>query len=140
MAEVKTKPTKASVRKFIEAVPSDTKRRDSKALITLMQRLAGEKPVMWGPTMIGFGQYHYKYDSGHEGDCFRIGFSPRKAALTLYVMTGFERYPALMKRLGKYRAGKSCLYVNKLEDIDLGVLEQMIKVSLAEMKQKHKAK
>lgn len=126
MAETKTKPTKASVKEFIEAVESEQKKKDSRELLKMMQEITGEKPVMWGPTMIGFGSYHYRYESGHEGDAFMTGFSPRKGALSIYIMPGFERFTDLMSKLGKYKIGKSCLYINKLDDIDRSVLRELI--------------
>ncbi|QLC25519.1 DUF1801 domain-containing protein [Parasphingopyxis algicola] len=134
MAENKTKPTEKSPADFIEAVEPEWKREDAKTVCALMERLSGEKPKMWGPSMIGFGQYHYKYESGREGDMLLTGFSPRKTALTLYVMGGFKQRPELMERLGKYKTGKSCLYVKRLSDIDMDVLEELIAADLAYMR------
>jgi hypothetical protein len=91
-----------------------------------MQRVSGERPTMWGPSIIGFGSYHYRYESGHEGDACRIGFSPRSSALVLYIHTATKRYGQLLERLGKYKTSKACLYVNKLSDIDTHILEQMV--------------
>lgn len=135
MAKNKTKPTAGDVDAFIDAVESNRKREDAKTLLTLFRRLSGHDPKMWGPSIIGFGQYHYKYDSGREGDMALTGFSPRKSALTLYVMGGFKRRPDLMEKLGKYKTGKSCLYVNKLDDIDMEVLEELIAADIAYMRE-----
>lgn len=131
MAENKTKPTAASVDAFIEGVESAAKREDARVLDALFRKVTGEQAVMWGPTIVGYGSYHYVYDSGHEGDMCRVGFSPRKAKHSLYLLncgkdgddTG---HVALLARLGKHKRGAGCLYVNKLADIDLGVLEEMI--------------
>ncbi|KAA3609239.1 MAG: DUF1801 domain-containing protein [Calditrichaeota bacterium] len=130
MAELKTKPTKLPVTAFLDGVADEKKRRDSYTILELMQRATGAKPVMWGSSIIGFGNYHYCYDSGREGDWFLTGFSPRKQALTLYIMTGFKRYDKLMQKLGKYKTGKGCLYLKKLDDVDLTVLEELITASV----------
>ena len=114
MAENKTKPTELSVAAFIEAITDETKRADAKALVKLMQSASGEKPKMWGPSIIGFGSIHYKYDSGREGDMPLIGFSPRKAANVLYGAIGFSGAEALLAKLGKHTTGKGCLYIKKL--------------------------
>ena len=137
MPENKTKPTDASVDDFIAAVENDTRRADAKTVLELMQRVTGEKPVMWGPTMIGFGRYVYKYKSGHGGEFFLTGFSPRKANLVLYIMPGYGKFDDLMARLGKHKTGKACLYVNKLADIDMAVLEELIAKSVAWMRENH---
>lgn len=131
--ELKTKPTKVTVTKFLEDQSAERK-KECREIIALMKRVTKAQPTMWGPSIIGFGTYHYKYASGHEGDMCIAGFSPRKNALTLYVMPGFEKYGDLMKKLGKYKAGKSCLYVKKLSDIDLGVLEKLITASVKRAK------
>ena len=131
MADNKTKPAKSSVAAFINALTDPTKRADAKALVKLMQRVAGEKPKMWGPTIIGFGSCHYRYDSGREGDMPLVGFSPRKAAIVLYNMTGFSESEALIARLGKHSTGKSCLYIKKLADVDQRVLEELVVKSVA---------
>jgi hypothetical protein len=131
MAENKTKPTKLSVTAFINALTDRTKRADAKALVELMQSAAGEKPKMWGPSIIGFGSYHYTYDSGREGDMPLIGFSPRKAALVLYGVTGFSDSKALLAKIGKHTTGKGCLYIKKLADVDQKVLETMVLKSVA---------
>lgn len=130
MAEPKTKRTKASVSAFLDTVADEGKRRDCQTIITMMKRATKATPVMWGPSIVGFGSYHYKYESGREGDWFLTGFSPRKQALTLYIMPGFKRYEALMRQLGEYKTGKSCLYIKKLADVDLDVLEQLIQQSV----------
>ena len=134
MAETKTKATEVSVDAFIEAVPDPQRREDARKIRAMMERLSGEPATMWGPSIVGFGRYHYRYDSGHEGDMCRIGFSPRAKELVLYVTDGFPRHQALMDRLGKYRTGKSCLYIKRLSDVDLGVLEALIVESLAYMR------
>lgn len=130
MADQKTKPTQKSVTAFVNAVDSERKRADSKTLIQLMSKVTGHKPKMWGPSIIGFGKYHYRYETGHEGDWPLTGFSPRKSAISLYIMSGFSKYPDLMKKLGKHKTGKSCLYINKLEDVDMRVLERLIRESV----------
>lgn len=134
MAENKTKPTAGSAEAFIEAVEHPGKREDARVLDALFRKVTGEEPQMWGPTIVGYGQYHYRYDSGHEGDMCRAGFSPRKAKHSLYLLgCGDERAEAafapLLARLGKHSRGKACLYVNKLADIDLGVLGEMVALS-----------
>ena len=134
MAENKTKETAADVGAFLEAVPNEQRRTDAKQVCAMMERLSGEPPRMWGPTMVGFGRYHYKYESGREGEAMRIGFSPRSNALVLYVMDGFPRHAEILARLGKYTSGKSCLYVKKLGDIGQGALEELIAASLDHMR------
>jgi|SRR5882724_275053 hypothetical protein len=131
MADNKTKPTKVSVAKFIDALPDQSKRADAKALVKLMQKAAGEKPTMWGPSIIGFGSHHYVYDSGREGDMPLISFSPRKAATVLYGIAGFNGSEALMAKLGKHTTGKGCLYIKKLSDVDKKVLETMTAKAVA---------
>jgi len=122
MADNKTKPTKVSVAGFINALTDPAKRADAKALVKLMQSAAGEKPKMWGPSIIGFGSHHYKYESGREGDMPLIGFSPRKAAHVLYGMNASSDSKAPLAKLGKYTTGKGCLYIKKLADVDQEVL------------------
>ncbi|MGA2902229.1 MAG: DUF1801 domain-containing protein [Candidatus Korobacteraceae bacterium] len=131
MAENKTKPTQLSVIAFIDALADPARRADAKVLVELMQSAAGEKPKMWGPSIIGFGSYHFKYDSGREGDMPLIAFSPRKAATVLYNMTAFSDSEALLAKLGKHTIGKGCLYIKKLADVDQQVLKTMIRKSLA---------
>ena len=137
MAENKTRPTGASVDDFIAAVSDEQRRADAKTLLAMMERLSGEEPYMWGPTIVGFGSYRYKYDSGREGEAGRIGFSPRAKELVLYLVDGYEGKEAQLARLGKHRIGKSCLYIKKLGDVDQGVLEELITASLAEMDEKY---
>lgn len=134
MAENKTKPTGTSVAAFLDSVQPDQRRDDAKAVCAMMERISGEPPAMWGSSIVGFGRYHYRYDSGQEGDWARIGFSPRKSALTLYIVGGFPRHADLMAKLGKYKTGKSCLYLTKLSDVDREVLESLIGESLDYMK------
>jgi hypothetical protein len=131
MAENKTKPTKLSVAAFIDALTDETKRADAKALVKLMQSATGEKPKMWGPSIIGFGTYHYTYESGREGDMPLAGFSPRKAATVLYGMMGCSDSEALFAKLGKHTTGKGCLYIKKLADVDRQVLEALVARSVA---------
>lgn len=131
MADPVTVPTEASVAEFLDAVEPQSKREDAIVLDKLFGRVTGEEPRMWGPSIVGYGQYHYRYASGHEGDMCRVGFSPRKARHSLYIMaSGDEReettFAPLLARLGKHSRGKACLYVNKLADVDLGVLEEMV--------------
>jgi len=128
MAENKTKPTKLSVSTFIDAITDPSRRSDAKALVKLMQKAAGEKPKMWGPSIIGFGSYHYTYDSGREGDMPVVAFSPRKAATVLYGLSDSE---ALLPKLGKHTRGKGCLYIKKLADVDQKVLETMAAKAVA---------
>ncbi len=137
MAETKTKPTAVDVDAFIDAVDNPVRREDARTIRRMMERLTGDEARMWGPSIVGFGSYHYKYDSGHEGTSCRLGFSPRKAELVLYVLTGDERQEPLLARLGKHKTGKSCLYVKKLADVDLAVLEEIIRYALAHMDVKY---
>ncbi len=134
MAELKTQKTTASVKAFLDAIENDDMRRDARAVSKLMQEVTGEKPAIWGASMVGFGRYHYRYESGREGDWFLAGFAPRKSELTLYIMAGFQRHDALMAKLGKFKTGKSCLYVKRLTDIDLAVLRELVRESVAYMK------
>lgn len=128
MADNKTKPTKISVAEFIDSLTDTGRRADAKALVKLMQKAAGEKPKMWGPSIIGFGSYHYTYDSGREGDMPVIAFSPRKAATVLYGLSDAE---ALLPKLGKHTRGKGCVYIKKLADVDQKVLETMAAKAVA---------
>ena len=134
MAAMKTKKNALSVSKFLNAIADDQKRKDCKAVTKLMRNITGEEPKMWGAAMVGFGSYHYKYASGREGDYFVSGFSPRKQALTIYIMSGFRSHASLLKKLGKHKTAKSCLYIKKLEDIDMRVLEQLITRSVKHMR------
>jgi Domain of unknown function (DU1801) len=131
MADNKTKPTELSVAAFVDAITDPTKRADAKALVKMMQSATGEEPKMWGPSVIGFGSYHYRYNSGREGDIPLIGFSPRKTATVLYNMIGSSNYKALLTKLGKHATGKGCLYIKKLADVDQQVLGALIVKSVA---------
>ncbi len=131
---LKTKPNAKSVTAFIDAVENETRKRDAKTLLAMMKKVTGEKPKMWGPSIIGFGQYHYVYESGREGDMLNVGFSPRKANMALYVLCASSG--PLLKKLGKHKTGKSCLYINNLDDVDHGVLEDLIAMSYAATKKK----
>ncbi len=133
MAELKAKPNDSSVEEYLNSVDDPKKRQDGYVILNLMKKITQAEPKMWGGSIIGFGSYHYKYDSGREGDWFLTGFSPRKQNLTLYIMAGFDRYDELLEKLGKYKTGKSCLYVKKIEDINLEVLEELIKNSVEYM-------
>lgn len=132
----KTQKTTASVEAFIAAIDGETQRRDAKAIDRLMREVTGEKPAMWGPNIVGYGKYRYVYASGREGDWMLVGFSPRKAALTLYIMPGFSRYEELMAKLGKYKTGKSCLYLKTLADVDPIVLRELVAQSVEHMRTK----
>jgi hypothetical protein len=134
MADNKTKPTKLSVAAFIDGLTDPTRRADAKALVKVMQSAAGEKPRMWGASIIGFGSYHYKYESGREGDMPIIGFSPRKAANVLYNVTASGDCKALLAKLGTHTTGKGCLYIKKLADVDQQVLKAMVVKSVAAMR------
>lgn len=137
MAENKTKMNDGSVAAFIETVPDVRKRADSYTILALMEELSGEKAKMWGESIIGFGTYHYKYESGREGDFLRIGFAPRKQNIALYLIAGANRDPHLLQQLGKYKTGKSCLYINRLSDIHLHVLRELITNSLRYMQERY---
>jgi len=128
---LKTTKNKASVKKFLDSVDNEQRRKDSLVVLKMMKTITGEKASMWGPSIVGFGKYHYKYKSGREGDWFATGFSPRKQALTLYIMSGFKKYDTLLKKLGKFKTGSSCLYIKKLEDVDQAILKELIKQSVA---------
>ncbi|HEX6716946.1 MAG TPA: DUF1801 domain-containing protein [Pyrinomonadaceae bacterium] len=130
MAELKTKPTDESVKDFINKIPDEERRADCFAIAKIMEEVTGEKPKMWGPSIVGFGSYHFKYDSGREGDWLVTGFSPRKKDLTLYIMMGFEKHPELMEKLGKYSTAKSCLYIKRLSDVHVPTLKKLIKESV----------
>ena len=134
MAELKTKLNDASVTDFLNSVDNVEKRKDCFVLVDMMREITGAEPKMWGTAIVGFGTYHYRYASGREGDWMQVGFSPRKQSLTLYIMSGFSRYDELMKKLGKHKTGKSCLYVNRLSDVDPVVLRKLIKESVAHVK------
>ena len=135
MAELKTKQTDESVMEFLNGVPDEKKRQDSFAILELMTEVTGSEPRMWGESIVGFGSYHYRYASGREGDWFVTGFSPRKQNLTLYIMAGFDNYDQLLQNLGKHKTGKSCLYIKRLEDVDLDTLRELVSQSVQHMKE-----
>ena len=130
MAELKTKLSDASVEVFLDGIADEAKRRDSYAILAMMQEVTGVEAKMWGDSIVGFGSYHYKYASGREGDWMLVGFSPRKQNLTVYIMSGFEQYDQLLQRLGKHSTAKSCLYIKRLADVDLVVLRELVKLSV----------
>jgi len=138
MYELKTKQNELSVDAYIDAIADETRREDCRTVIKLMTKATKEKPKMWGPSIVGFGSYHYKYDSGHGGDMCITGFSSRKNDLTLYLIPGFEQRAELMEKLGKHKNGKSCLYIKRLADIDQKVLTELITLSVKEMKARYK--
>ena len=139
MAEMKTKPTKESVKEFLNKIPDAERRADCFTVAKMMEEITGEKPTMWGPSIVGFGSYHYKYDSGREGDWMMTGFSPRKKDLTLYLMMGYEKHTELTEKLGKHSGGKSCLYIKRLSDIHIPTLKKLIKISVKDLKAHLKA-
>lgn len=131
----KTAPTGASVKAFVDAIEDDRRRKDVRAVMKIMRAVTGERPKMWGDSIIGYGSYHYVYASGREGDWPLTGLSPRKRNLSVYVMSGFEHEPELMAALGKYKTGKSCLYVDTLADVDVDVLTELVRRSVAHMRE-----
>ena len=133
MAELKTKKTAASVEKFLNNVADEQRRKDCFTLVDIMKAATKVEPAMWGMSIVGFGSQQYKYKSGREIEWPLVGFSPRKQDLTLYIMTGVERYPSLMKKLGKHKTGKSCVYIKKLDDVDLPTLRTLIKQSVTDL-------
>jgi len=133
MAELKTKPNDQDVEAFLNRVEDEQKRRACFVIREIMEQATGAEAKMWGDSIVGFGSYHYKYASGREGDWMLTGFSPRKRNLTLYIMSGFDEYDALLDNLGKYKTGKSCLYINKIEDVDLDVLRDLVEQSVRHM-------
>jgi hypothetical protein len=138
MTKNKTTVTEKDVLQFInEFADTEQKRKDSHELIKLMQSVSGHEPHMWGPSIIGFGSYHYKYASGHEGDAPMLGFSPRKAAISLYVFTGLDKHKYLLEGLGKFKMGKACIYIKKLSDIDQEKLKLLMRESLAWLQKKY---
>ena len=134
MAELKTKPTTRNVKDFIDAIEDEQLRKDCRNVSRIMKRVTKVNPKMWGPGIVGFGSYHYKYASGREADWFLAGFAPRKQNLTLYIMSGFQKYNALLKKLGNHKIGKSCLYIKRLDDVDMDVLTQLIEDSVAHVR------
>lgn len=136
-AENKTKATNVSPESFIETVEHDVRRADAKVLLDLFADVTQLMPRMWGPSIIGYGRYHYKYESGREGEFMMTGFSPRKANQVIYIMPGYTDHSAILDRIGKYKIGKSCLYINKLADIDLDVLRELITAGFEDMKSRY---
>lgn len=130
MAELKTQPTGRSVKAFIDGIRDDARRRDCRTIMKIMKKVTKAGPTMWGSNIVGYGKYRYKYASGREGEWFTAGFSPRVQNLTLYIMSGFREYKPLLKKLGKHSTGKSCLYIKRLDDIDIDVLEELIERSV----------
>ncbi len=130
MAELKTKETTESVSAFLNKITDEDRRRDCLAVVDIMRAVTKEEPRMWGPSIVGFGRYHYKYESGREGDWMIVGFSPRKGDLTLYVGGVFDKFPDLMKNLGKYKTGKGCLYIKKVTDVDVKILRKLVTESV----------
>ena len=134
MAENKTKPSRASVSRFLAAIENPAIREDAQTLCRMMEKVTGEKPVLWGDSYVGFGTYHYKYASGREGDTAPVGFAPRKRNLTVYLLYGFDEHTELMSKLGKHSKGKSCLHIKRLEDVDQKVLERLITASFKQVR------
>ncbi|MEJ2159157.1 MAG: DUF1801 domain-containing protein [Chromatiales bacterium] len=137
MATQKTRETAASVEEFLNGIENRTRREDGLAMLDLMREVTGEEARMWGSSIVGFGIYHYVYESGREGDAMLTGFSPRKQNLAIYVMPGFSAYDSLLDKLGKHKTGKSCLYINKLADVDLKVLRTLVRRSVQVMRKKY---
>ena len=135
MAEMKTKQTKASVEDFLNLIEDNQKREDCFEIVKMMKQVTKKEPKMWGPSIIGFGSYHYKYESGREGDSLQIGFSPRKQNITLYILLGANHENPLLQKLGKHSTGKGCLYIKRLADVDKKVLQELIKESFAKAHQ-----
>jgi hypothetical protein len=136
-AELKTKKNNASVKKFIDSIEDEQKCKDCKEIAKMMRKATGKNAKMWGDSIIGFDQYCYKYASGREGDWMRMGFSPRKNAITLYIMDGFDKYDELMEKLGKHKTGKSCLYIKKLDDVDKDILMELMEGSVKHFNDKY---
>jgi hypothetical protein len=137
MAELKTRPSTRGVAAFLGGLKDVRRRKDAHALVALMKRVTGARPRLWGPSIVGFGRYHYRYASGREGDWFLAGFSPRKASLVLYIMSGFEGVGPLLEKLGPHRKGASCLYLKSLDAVDSLALERLVKRSVAEVRRRH---
>jgi hypothetical protein len=140
MAELKTQPTRASVTEFLAGIDDRQQRADAKKVAAMMRRATGKRAKMWGASIVGYGSYHYKYASGREGDFMITGFSPRKQALTVYIMPGFSGLKKMMEKLGKYKTGKSCLYIKNLSDVDEKVLERLIDESVRQMRERYETK
>ena len=135
MAEAKTQPTNQSVKEFLNQIQEPERRADCFEIVKIMEKITGEKPTMWGPSIVGFGSYHYKYASGREGDWPMTGFSPRKKDLTLYIMMGFEKHADLMEKLGKHSTSKSCLYIKRLSDVHIPTLKKLIRIGLKDLRE-----
>jgi hypothetical protein len=140
MAELKTRPTRASVTGFLAGIADRQQRADAKKVAAMMRRATGKRAKMWGPSIVGYGSYHYRYASGREGDFMITGFSPRKQALTVYIMPGFSSFGKLLEKLGKYKTGKSCLYIKRLSGVDEKTLEKLIVESVKHMRKKYETK
>jgi len=140
MAKLKTKETEVSVESFLNKIDNEEVHDSCKGLINIMKKVTGEKPKMWGPSIIGFGSYHYKYESGHEGDMCLVGFSPRAGKISLYVKAGSEKARPFLEKLGRHKASTGCIYIKKLEDINVPVLEKMIALSVKELKKMYPVK
>lgn len=136
-SQLKTQPGTGDVEDFLGGIRDERRRAESRTLLDMMREVTGEDPIVWGKAMVGFGRYHYRYASGRQGDWFRIGFSPRKQALTIYCIPGHEQHRDLLADLGRHTTGVSCLYVPRLEDVDLGVLRQILDKSWAEMAERY---
>ena len=136
-ANNKTQPTSTDVTRYLNSIEHAGRREDAFTLLEMMSRITGEPATMWGPSMVGFGRYHYVYESGREGDSFLSGFAPRKANMVVYVMPGFEKYGALLEKLGKHKTGSSCLYLGRLGNIDTSVLETLVERSVTDMREKY---
>ena len=139
MAELKTKRNRKSAKKFLDGVKDAGRREDARKVMAMMEEVTRAKPEMWGDNIVGFGTYRYEYESGRSGEWFLTGFAPRKANLTLYIMSGFSRYQELLGKLGKHKAGRSCLYINHLDDVDMSVLRRLVKESVAHVRRREKA-
>lgn len=137
MATLKTQPNHRSVQDFLQKIEAPDQQKDALRILQLMEEVSGEPAQMWGDSMIGFGSYHYRYASGREGDWFLTGFAPRKKQLSLYIMAGFDQYDTLLQKLGKYKTGKSCLYIKKLADVDEAILKELIRQSVAYMQKQY---
>jgi len=140
VAELKTQPTRASVTEFVAGIDDRQQRADARRVAAMMRRATGKRAKMWGPSIVGYGSYHYKYASGRDGDFMITGFSPRKQALTVYIMPGFSGFKKLLEKLGKYKTGKSCLYIKRLSDVDETILEKLIVDSVRVMRKKYATK
>ncbi|MGK0266872.1 MAG: hypothetical protein ACI82N_001125 [Maricaulis sp.] len=136
-SDIQTEAAEIDPHAFIAAIEHPVRRADALVLLDMMRRLTGQEPRMWGETIIGFGAYHYQYASGREGDSLRTGFSPRKSGLVVYVMPGYDKFSLILDRLGKFKDGKACLYITKLADVDLDVLEELVAAGLEEMGRKY---